>query len=73
MGSSRVSTLTIPRFIAIYLCKKMLNITFDEVGALCGNRDHSTIMNACMKIEKKINEDNAYKLVINKLQQSLTN
>lgn len=73
VGSSRVSTLTIPRFIAIYLCKKMLNITFDEVGALFGNRDHSTIMNACMKIEKKINEDNAYKLVINKLQQSLTN
>lgn len=72
VGSSRVSSLTTPRFIAIYLCRSLLNMTFDEIGEEFGNRDHSTIMNACLKVEKLLNEDQAYKLVINKLQQLLT-
>ncbi len=72
VGSSRIATLTTPRFIAIYLCRTMLNMTFEDIGFEFGNRDHSTIMNACIKIEKLLNEDQAYKLVINKIQQMLT-
>ena len=72
VGSSRVSTLKIPRFVAIYLCRSMLNMTFEEIGFEFGNRDHSTIMNACIKMEKLINEQKAYKLIINKFQQMLT-
>lgn len=70
-GSSRMSVITTPRFIAIYLCRSMLNMTFEDIGVEF-NRDHSSIMNACIKIEKLINEDQSYKLVINKLQQMLT-
>ena len=72
VGSSRVASLKTPRFIAIYLCRTLLNYTFEEIGREFGNRDHSTIMNACIKIEKLINEEQSYKLVINKFQQMLT-
>lgn len=72
VGSSRVASLKTPRFIAIYLCRTMLNMTFEEIGREFGNRDHSTVMNACIKIEKLINEEQSYKLVINKFQQILT-
>ena len=72
IGSSRVATLKIPRFVAIYLCRSMLNMTFEDIGFEFGNRDHSTIMNACMKMENLINEQKSYKLVINKFQQMLT-
>lgn len=71
-GSGRAAGITTPRYIAIYLCRIMLNMTFIEIGKEFGNRDHSTIMNACIKVEKCINEDDAYKLVIHKLQQLLT-
>ena len=71
IGNSRVSSITTPRFIAIYLCRSMLNMTFEDIGAEF-NRDHSSVMNACIKIEKLMNEDQSYKLVINKLQQLLT-
>lgn len=70
-GSSRMGAITTPRFIAIYLCRSMLNMTFEDIGVEF-NRDHSSIINACIKIEKLINEDQSYKLVINKLQQMLT-
>lgn len=71
-GSSRVSSITTPRFISIYLCRTMLGITFEDIGKEFGNRDHTTIMNACMKIEKLYKEDQSYKLVIDKIQQLLT-
>ncbi|MDY2889445.1 MAG: chromosomal replication initiator protein DnaA [Candidatus Caccosoma sp.] len=73
ISTSRVSSITTPRFIAIYLCRVLLTMTFEEIGLEFGNRDHTTIMNACVKIEKAINEDNAYKLVINKIKEQLTN
>ena len=51
----------------------MLNMTFEEIGLEFGNRDHTTIMNACVKIEKAMNEDQAYKSVINIIKEQLTN
>ena len=72
IGTSKTAAITTPRFIAIYLCRTMLNMTFEDIGAEFGNRDHTTIMNACIKIERLINTDQAYKLVINKIQQMLT-
>lgn len=72
VGSSRVASLKTPRFVAIYLCRTMLNMTFEEIGLEFGNRDHSTIMNACLKIEKLLSEQKSYRLVINKFQQMLT-
>ena len=72
VSSSRIASLKTPRFIAIYLCRTMLNMTFEDIGLEFGNRDHSTIMNACIKIEKLMNEEQSYKLVINNFQQMLT-
>ena len=72
VGSSRTTAITIPRHIAIYLCRKLLNMTFEDIGVEFGNRDHTTIMNSVIKIEKAIEEEQAYKLVINKIQQMLT-
>ena len=31
-------------------------MTFEDIGLEFGNRDHSTIMNACIKIEKLMND-----------------
>lgn len=72
IGSSRVASITTPRFIAIYLCRQMLNMTYEDIGLEFGNRDHTTIMNSCLKVEQFKNNDNAYQSVINKIQQLLT-
>ncbi len=72
VSKSRTNVLTIPRHIAIYLCRSLLNMTFEDVGKEFGNRDHTTIMNACLKIENLYNEDQAYKLAINKIKKLLT-
>ena len=47
-------------------------MTYDDIGAAFGNRDHTTVMNACIKVEEWINQSTAYQLVINNFQQLLT-
>lgn len=72
-SKSRTNALTIPRHIAIYLCRNLLDLTLEEIGSEFGNRDHTTIMNACLKIETLCKNDNSYKLAINKIKKILTN
>ena len=72
ISKSRTNVLTIPRHIAIYLCRTLLNMTFEDIGYEFGNRDHTTIMNACLKIEQLLKTDESYKLVINKIKKILT-
>ena len=72
ISKSRTNVLTIPRHIAIYLCRTLLNMTFEDIGSAFGNRDHTTVMNACLKIEKLYTENENYKLAINKIKKLLT-
>ncbi len=71
-SKSRTNILTIPRHIAIYLCRTLLNMTFEDIGNEFGNRDHTTIMNACLKIEQLYKNDEVYKLTVNKIKKLLT-
>lgn len=56
-GQSRIREILMPRQIAMYLCKKHLSLTHVRLGELFSGRDHTTVMNAVEKIEKKIQND----------------
>ncbi|MDP7476921.1 MAG: chromosomal replication initiator protein DnaA [Candidatus Peribacteraceae bacterium] len=57
MGTSRVREVLLPRQIAMYIGKQHLAISYVRLGEVFGNRDHTTVMNSCGKIEKKIQGD----------------
>ncbi len=40
----------------MYLCREIANMSFPQIGVDFGGRDHSTVMDACKKIEKEIKE-----------------
>ena len=40
-----------PRHIAMYLCRHMTNLSLPEIGAQFGDREHSTVLHSCRKIE----------------------
>ncbi len=46
-----------PRQIAMYLCRKLTELSLADIGKLMGNRDHSTILHGIDKVEKNINKD----------------
>ncbi|MCA9370933.1 MAG: chromosomal replication initiator protein DnaA [Candidatus Peregrinibacteria bacterium] len=57
IGSSRVHEVLMPRQMAMYIGKRFLNVSFVRLGETFGNRDHTTVMNACGKIEKSMNKN----------------
>ena len=56
-GSKRNAEIVLPRQIAMYLCRKMTQIKYKELGALLGGKDHSTIIHGCKAIEYEINNN----------------
>jgi len=57
LGQSRVKEILLPRQIAMFLGKKYLRATHVHQGEIFSNRDHTTVMNACEKIEAKMQTD----------------
>ena len=49
-SNRRSKEVSDPRQVAMYLCRTMLDMTFPQIGAEFGNRDHSTVMHACSKV-----------------------
>ena len=46
-----------PRQVGMYLVRRLTNLSFEEIGAYFGGRDHSTVLHACRKIEMSLSTD----------------
>ena len=53
-SESRKKTYSIPRHIAIYLCRELTEYSQDEIGSEFGGRDHSTVINSCNWVENRL-------------------
>jgi chromosomal replication initiator protein len=57
ISKSRTKNISNARHIAMYLCRKHLDLPFTKIGDEFGNRDHSTVMSSCEKIDKLLKID----------------
>ena len=63
-ASIRVSNISNARHIAMFLCRNLLDVPFIKIGEEFGGRDHSTVINACEKVEKLLKSDPNFKQAI---------
>lgn len=70
-SKNRTKAITLARHIAIYLCRKHLDIPFVKIGQEFGKRDHSTIMSSCEKVEKALLNDPFYQQAITEIEDTL--
>ena len=56
-GRSRKKELVVPRQVAMYLLRELLNLSFPSIGEKLGKRDHTTAIYACEKISQEINRN----------------
>ena len=54
LGENRSQVVVVPRQILMYLLRVELGLSFQEVGRLLGNRDHTTIMHGVEKISSNL-------------------
>jgi len=56
----RTKELTVPRQVAMYLIREMLDLPLVEIGNLFGGRDHSTVIHSVNKVEADLQSDDAF-------------
>ncbi|MDF1562515.1 MAG: chromosomal replication initiator protein DnaA [Deltaproteobacteria bacterium] len=60
-----------PRQVAMYLTRKLTDLSFPDIGKSFGGKDHSTVMSACKKIERLLDEDIALQQAVASLEKSI--
>ncbi len=60
-SKKRDKEFALPRQIIMYLCRSMTTETYQNIAALLGKKDHTTIISGVKKIEKLIESDSELK------------
>ncbi|HPJ33248.1 MAG TPA: chromosomal replication initiator protein DnaA [Spirochaetota bacterium] len=71
ISKSRQSKVVTPRFVAMYLTRKLTDMTTTDIGKQFGDRDHSTVVNAINKIEEDMKNNFEFKEQIEDLKVEL--
>ena len=70
-GKTRTKNISNARHISIYLCRKLLDLSYIKIGEEFGGRDHSTVISACTKVEKLIRKDTAMATAVEEIRKQL--
>lgn len=68
---SRKKELVYPRQISMYLIREELNSSYPHIGEKLGGRDHTTVMYACQKINKEIENNESLQQEINLIKERI--
>lgn len=71
ISRSRSNNIAKPRQIAMYLCKTMTSSPLDTIGALLGNRDHSTIIHGIKKVTAEYNNSENTRALIETIKKKI--
>lgn len=66
-SKKRVSSIALPRQIAMYICRVILEEPLTKIGIEFGGKDHTTVMHSVDKIKKQIKKDQIFEMEVNKL------
>jgi len=70
-SKSRTKDIANARFIAMYLSRKIVNATHEEIGRYYGGRDHSSVVHAEQKITSRLATDSTLSKDIMTIENSL--
>jgi chromosomal replication initiator protein len=71
-SKKRTQRVAFCRQVAMYLCRKITSNSFPSIGEHFG-RDHSTVIHAFNLIERRVNNDSAFRFSIEKIERGLKN
>ena len=64
-GKIKTKNISVPRQVAMYLCKKLTDMNYGAIGNVFGGKDRTTVLHNVNKIESEINTNDALKSDIN--------
>ena len=60
-SKTRTKTLTVPRQVAMYLCRELMGLQLVEIGQAFGGRDHSTVIHSLERAQAMMAEDGGFR------------
>ena len=63
----RTKDLTVPRQVAMYLMRELLDLPLVEIGKQFGGRDHSTVIHSIQKVEQDMGDSETFRQKVEKL------
>ncbi|MGH7465387.1 MAG: helix-turn-helix domain-containing protein, partial [Longimicrobiales bacterium] len=60
-SKKRTKELTVPRQVAMFLIRELLDLSLVEIGNLFGGRDHSTVIHAVNRVEEELSVDDSFR------------
>ncbi|MEX0892102.1 MAG: chromosomal replication initiator protein DnaA [Gemmatimonadota bacterium] len=70
-SKKRTKELTVPRQVAMYLIRELLDVPLVEIGKLFGGRDHSTVIHSINKVEEDVLQNDDFRARVNGLRTDL--
>ncbi|HEU5169586.1 MAG TPA: chromosomal replication initiator protein DnaA [Gemmatimonadales bacterium] len=70
-SKARIKTLTVPRQIAMYLARELLQMQLVEIGQAFGGRDHSTVIHSVDKVTRQMSRDRMFREKVEYAKQEL--
>jgi chromosomal replication initiator protein len=71
-SKKRTKEITMPRQVAMYLIRELLDLPLVEIGKLFGGRDHSTVIHSIQKVEEDLATDDGFHARVQALRAELT-
>ena len=71
ISAKKSRNIAFPRQICMYLCRDLTEISFQDIGHYFGNRDHTTIIHGCDKVQKDLEMDLNLKNTIEVLKKKI--
>ncbi|MXW18301.1 MAG: chromosomal replication initiator protein DnaA [Gemmatimonadetes bacterium] len=70
-SGGRSRTVTVPRQVAMFLIRELLDTPLKQIGRVFGGRDHSTVIHSIRKVEERLGNDDAFRAQVDDLRQTL--
>ena len=70
-SSKREKAIVVPRQIAMYLIREETDISLLRIGAELGGRDHSTVLHACDKINREMQDNDELRREISAVREMI--
>jgi chromosomal replication initiator protein len=71
LSNKKSRDFSYPRQVCMYLCRKLTDLSFKDIGRAFGNKDHSTVIYAVNRVEKEKTKKQGVLNDINKIQKFL--
>lgn len=71
ISSRRTAPLSLARQVAMYVIREVINLSYEAIGKEFSDRDHTTVIYACQKVEEKMKTQKAFESTVQDIIQNI--